>query len=146
MVDYHTKLILEAHRLIVKFISPSGKGFFRNILVSLHCSWEGLSIHMYLVGGWKLLYLTSYARQSHETDFRSISTHCGIHPILRQRIFRNVLVSLHCSWKGLSIEMYLVGGWKLLYLTSYGRLSHETDFWSTSTHCEIHLTLRQRIF
>ena len=38
MVDNHTKLILEAHRLIVKFISPSGKGFFLYVLVSLYSS------------------------------------------------------------------------------------------------------------
>ena len=38
MLDNHTKLILEAHRLIVKFISPSGKGFFLYVLASLHSS------------------------------------------------------------------------------------------------------------
>ena len=49
MVDNHTKLILEAHRLIVKFISPSGKVFFWYVLASLHGPRKGLSIDMYLV-------------------------------------------------------------------------------------------------
>ena len=49
MLDNHAKLILEAHRVVVKFISPSGKGFFLYVLVSLHSSCKGLSIDMYLV-------------------------------------------------------------------------------------------------
>ena len=146
MVEYHTKLILEAHRLIVKFISPSGKKFFFDILVSLHSSWKGLSIDMHLVvvGNCCTCHHmldnhTKLILEAHQLIVKYIS-------LSGKGFLRNVLVSLHCSWKGLSIDMYLLGGWELLYLTSYGRQSHETDFRSTSTHCEIYLTLRQKIF
>ena len=48
ILDNHTKLISEAHRLIVKFISPSGKAFILYGLVSLHSPRKGLSNDMYL--------------------------------------------------------------------------------------------------
>ena len=49
MLDNHTKLVLEAHRVIVKFISPSGKGLFLYVLVLLDSSLKRISIDMYLV-------------------------------------------------------------------------------------------------
>ena len=108
MPDYHTKLILEAHRLIVKFISPSGKGFFFYVLASLHSPSNGLSIDTYLV---VVGNCCSYHHMLENHTKLILEAHRLIVKFISpsgKAFFLYVSASLHSSWKGLSIDMHLV--------------------------------------